>query len=332
MRIDTGLADLARTRFAVSPLHELDGLLRCLTDLGGTRLPRAWAVRLHPVLRRLRSTTDLDAVLALQHRWGGADFTVPPPAAPDQTLADDLAAVRATPAQVVRTEVDACLRERPHLRSDLRALLSSDDAADRVAAALEAAWTALLADDWASVRALCQRDVSWRADRLSRSGWPAALDEIHPRVSWDGAGVTVAGHREHDVALDGRGLLLVPSMFVWPALAVLTRPPWPVTLVYPARGAGALRRPTPDAAADGTALADLLGGTRAQLLAALASPGSTTQLARSLGHSPGAVGDHLAVLLRAGLVVRGRAGRSVLYRRTPTGDALVAAPGVRDDS
>jgi len=155
---------------------------------------------------------------------------------------------------------------------------------------------------------------------------------MHPRVSWDGAGVTVAGHRGQDIALDGRGLLLVPSVFVWPALAVLTRSPWPVTLVYPARGAGALRRPTPGTAADQTVLADLVGATRAQLLIAVATPGSTTQLALSLGHSPGAVGDHLAVLLRAGLIVRSRAGRSVLYRRTPTGDALVASPGARDES
>lgn len=121
-------------------------------------------------------------------------------------------------------------------------------------------------------------------------------------------------------------------MFVWPALAVLTRSPWPVTLVYPARGAGALRRPTPGTAADQTVLADLVGATRAQLLIAVATPGSTTQLALSLGHSPGAVGDHLAVLLRAGLIVRSRPGRSVLYRRTPTGDALVASPGARDES
>lgn len=38
----------------------------------------------------------------------------------------------------------------------------------------------------------------------------------------------------------------------------------------------------------------------------------------------GAVGDHLPVLRRAGLVRSARAGRSVLYRRTPLGAALAA--------
>jgi DNA-binding transcriptional ArsR family regulator len=61
------------------------------------------------------------------------------------------------------------------------------------------------------------------------------------------------------------------------------------------------------------------------LLTALDQPASTTQLARSLGLATGAAGDHLAILQAAGLLTKARSGRSVLYRRTPLGDALVAA-------
>ena len=41
--------------------------------------------------------------------------------------------------------------------------------------------------------------------------------------------------------------------------------------------------------------------------------------------SLGSVGGHLKVLLEAGIVLRRRSGREVLYWRTALGDALVAA-------
>ncbi|MEZ0068668.1 DNA-binding transcriptional ArsR family regulator [Streptacidiphilus sp. MAP12-20] len=78
---------------------------------------------------------------------------------------------------------------------------------------------------------------------------------------------------------------------------------------------------------DPDALAALLGRSRARLLAEFAAPASTSQLARSLAMATGAVGDHLAVLRSAGLLSRARSGRSVLYRRTPLGDAVVGGAG-----
>jgi DNA-binding transcriptional ArsR family regulator len=56
---------------------------------------------------------------------------------------------------------------------------------------------------------------------------------------------------------------------------------------------------------------------------------STTQLCAVTGQGFGSVGRHLRVLLDAGLVRRGRAGRSVLYGRTPEGEVLVRAPHPR---
>jgi DNA-binding transcriptional ArsR family regulator len=46
-------------------------------------------------------------------------------------------------------------------------------------------------------------------------------------------------------------------------------------------------------------------------------------LVATLGMSLGAIGGHLAVLRAAGLVTRVRNSRSVLYHRTPRGDALI---------
>jgi len=57
----------------------------------------------------------------------------------------------------------------------------------------------------------------------------------------------------------------------------------------------------------------------------LATPASTTDLARRYEITPGAVSQHLTVLRRCGLVASHRVGRRVLYRRTPAADTLLAA-------
>jgi DNA-binding transcriptional ArsR family regulator len=78
--------------------------------------------------------------------------------------------------------------------------------------------------------------------------------------------------------------------------------------------------------ADPTALGDLIGPRRAQVLVALGvAPATTTQLSERLRASPAGISGHLAVLRRTGLVAGRRDGREVLYVRTRGGDALVAA-------
>ena len=95
----------------------------------------------------------------------------------------------------------------------------------------------------------------------------------------------------------------------------------PADNYLPVRGVGTLwetGRP-PSAEALGT----LVGRTRAQLLAALDAPRTTSDLARQFEVTLGAVSQHLAVLYGNGLVSRSRLDGSVLYRRTSRGDELV---------
>jgi DNA-binding transcriptional ArsR family regulator len=72
------------------------------------------------------------------------------------------------------------------------------------------------------------------------------------------------------------------------------------------------------------ALAAVIGQTRAALLAELDAPRSTTDVALLVGITPGGASQHIGALRQAGLVAGRRAGRSVLYVRTPLADALVA--------
>lgn len=86
--------------------------------------------------------------------------------------------------------------------------------------------------------------------------------------------------------------------------------------------------PDPAALGDPTALGELIGPRRAQILVALGgAPATTTQLSERLRASPAGISGHLAVLRRSGLVVGRRNGREVRYVRTRGGDQLVAAAG-----
>lgn len=324
LRLEVGATDLVRSRFAVSPLFELDNLLRKLSGLDHRGLPPDWSARLRPVFRGLRAETALDAVLALQTRYYGAAFIAPPPAGLAQTIEDDLAAVRATPLRLARAEIDKCLNLAPVPDERTLVLLADRRVVELLADTLETAWHALLAADWLQLRAICERDVVHRAGLLSREGWAAAIDGLDRRLRWRDGGIEIGwSHRDETVELRGTGLLLVPSVFVWPHVAAQFEPPWPHTLIYPARGIAGIWEPAANIAPG--ALAALVGRSRATLLVALAEPASTTHLARSLGLARGAVGDHLTVLREAGLVHRARSGRSVLYQRTPLGDALGGA-------
>lgn len=326
LRIGVGPDDLTRSRFAISQLWELIGAIKLLSGARQEPLLRPWLLRARDRFRRLCRDADIEVILALEAPGWGADFISPVPSGATGTIADLLQNVRATPPEQVRRDVERALR-RHRVGERVRALLTRDDAADYVADVLAEAWQALLEPEWPTLLAILERDVVYRAGQLAAHGWATALDGLHPNLSWRDGHIEVASPEPATTHLAGRGLLFVPSVFMWPRLASRFEPPWPPALVYPARGVAALwEKQKP-----GTGLAQLIGTTRAAILAALDQPASTTQLAAMLGQAIGTTGDHLAVLRTAGLASSARSGRSVLYLRTAVGDALVAAATARDE-
>ena len=336
LRIAVGNEDLTTSRFALSPLWELTQALRQLARGRRQRdetVLRPWLLRARDRYRALARETDLGVIDALNPPGWGADFLAPIPASVHTTIGDLLDQVRSTPADQARREVAVALGRQPRVDPRVERILTSDRVAGYIADVLAAAWQALLEPEWRTLRAILERDVIYRAGQLASRGWAAALTDLHADLSWRqgriemsrwSAGDGADARADDGADLGGRGLLFIPSVFVWPRLALSLDPPWPPALIYPARGVSALWE-QPGRTGPGTALHRLLGGSRAAILLALEDPASTTQLAATLGQSLGGIGDHLAVLREAGLVARARSGRSVLYRRTPVGDALAAA-------
>lgn len=193
---------------------------------------------------------------------------------------------------------------------------------ERIADALELAWEILIKDDWPRFSAILEQDVLWRASRLATIGWAGAVEDIGPGFRWctgpDGDHLAIYDQGTGRYHLDGDGLVFVPSIFA--PVALQLEPSRPRAVVFPARGVGLLDESSTVASGG---LERLIGTARATLLRALEVPSTPTQLVARLAMSLGGVGDHLAVLRSAGLVSRARAGRRVIYRRSPVGDRLV---------
>lgn len=323
-RIEVGADDLAASRFAVSPLGELEHALRLLFHGSRHGSTAPWVRATRQRFERLSERTPELAVLRVltSARHYGAGFLSPPPRGVSDEVFDQLQAVRSTSPELARVQIREVLDQVAPPPAPALELLARDDIADLLADLLRRCWDVLIAPDWPLLRAVLERDVVHRAGRLTSAGWAGAIQDLHDRARWRDGGIELLWSADRHLELDGRGLLLIPSVFIWPGLSSsLPEDPGHPFLVYPARGVAELFGQQ----SHGGALGDLLGRERARVLLALETPASTSQLTRALGRTLGATGDHLKILRETGLASRTRQGRSVLYRRTPLGDALVAA-------
>lgn len=314
--------DLVGIRFALSPIGET---IAALQILAGRRRPvelrpwREYGRAVYAGLCRRDPTVAALAELVATTSWL-PDFICAPPPDLRTTVTRELTRIAETPDARARHDLEVSSGGRP-----LGEGLAGTGVAERVADSLLSVWSELVEPMWPRLQAIAEQDVLYRTGLLTAHGWSGALSGMNLGVRWlTSDRIEIAGISGPDRALDGAGLTLVPCTLGGRWLA--TAPPEACALIYPARGAGRLWGGG-RAATDG---ADrLIGQTRAALLRALDQPSTTTLLSRRLGLSTGGVGDHLAVLYDAGAVTKTRDGRSVLYRRTPLGDALVE-PGAAE--
>jgi DNA-binding transcriptional ArsR family regulator len=310
---------LARSRFVISPLDETLACLKLLHfGVAGHPGERAWLDTHRPAhLRRMAAdpVTALLVAAGLGRAWN-ADFLTPAPGE-GQSFEEGVARIRAARPEEARADLAVSLG------GALPAALDRDDLPERAAALLEEVWARAVRPDWERRRRVLEADVVARTAQVSRGGWAAALDALRPGTRWLGDNRLQINLNPYPPReLSGAELILVPvtpQRHGW----VSWEEPERYAVIYPCAGAladgGARRVPA--------ALGALLGPARAGVLTLLGTPMSTSQLVGVTGQGLGSVGRHLRVLLDAGLVERWRAGRSVLYSRTPAGETLVEAAG-----
>ena len=310
---------LAHARFAVSPMVDAAAALMLLSG-GDQRYPttRRWVERHR---ERFAAMTADPVRAGLVELLGTTvwlpDFMTPPPTCNDMRFGDEVARVARTDCQ--RATADLRAAGAPAL------LVERDDIAQRVAELLADVWRAFVKPDWRERRAVLERDVATRSNLLASRGWAHALDGLNPAVQWLGVGRLQVNRCDYPVQdVRGAQLLLTPCSFGSSWLCL--NPPDAYVIAYPAFGLGNPTDPETDGGLD-----RLIGRTRARLLRALTTPATTTDLAAQLQLGVGTVGDHLRVLRDAGVVVRVRTGRRVLYRRTARGDALTTPANDQPD-
>jgi DNA-binding transcriptional ArsR family regulator len=327
MHITLTSEDLTKIRFEASPLWETVTSLRALQQ--GTPIHRPWiestkaAIAASTEPRRGEHLRVLSTVV----RPAGfiADSLTPTPVRQD-TFEDALAAVAAVPPALWLRDLRQLERmdREPAVHETLDTLTADVDAAiGRITAALSWYWDLAVKPWWPRLRSLLLADIDWRLAQLARYGIAEVFRSLHPSVVPTPTGLDIVrGCEKTDAPEPGSGLILVPNAFVWPNTMVLHVAPFVPTLTYAPRGVGRLWEST--GAVASSPLARLLGKTRAQILAQLDVPMTTTQLACALDLAAGTVNSHLKVMSEGGLAVALRSGREVFYRRAEVGEALLA--------
>ncbi|MGY9066691.1 ArsR/SmtB family transcription factor [Streptomyces sp. CAS3] len=191
---------------------------------------------------------------------------------------------------------------------------------------------------WERVSAYLETARDALREIMCRDGVGALLGNLGPGIRWNAPALEIAGSHSGEFELQGRGLILAPSLFLQRAghvgLASRRGAHDSPLLVFPDRPGpeqlanllGKRRVGDPYQASD--SLAALVGRTRAAALRALKEGCTNTDLAEQLGVSTAAVSQHMAILRAAGLISTHRGRSHAIHTVTRLGRLLLRGDGV----
>lgn len=279
----------------------------------------SWRARVRPLVAR----AGLETMLAVV---GGPtcyvpDFLTPVPATARPSLEEEVRVLAATPLHQVAAEVDAAWAGHPAPPQIARFATDPAGGLTDLIQQIRRYFQLAIAPIWPRLRAVAEAEIAQRARTAAELGPRALLEDVHPQLDWDRSALRLAHVKSRDWELDGHPLTLLPAGFAGPLVHTMTEAPTGRALWYPPRGYGRLWDPARQFE-PGSALASLLGPTRATVLTLLAVPSTNGEVAAALQLAPATASHHLTILRNAGLVVAERIGRRLRYLRTPLGEQL----------
>jgi DNA-binding transcriptional ArsR family regulator len=239
-------------------------------------------------------------------------------------LEHGLEAIRSTPKATLRRDLRQLACSRPLPPAAQRLAAGEPAALVELTDTMRACYNLTIQPEHRSVRTALDRDRHVRTDALADRGVHGLLNSLHPMVNWSSGELQVPGHRDQELHLNGRGLLLIPAYFCILTPVTMFDPALPPVLIYPVHRQPDVLPGSGDRAAH-AALAALIGATRAAVLDAIATRTAitTTDLARRLAISPATASEHTTVLRDAGLITSHRDRNRMLHNVTPLGYALL---------
>jgi DNA-binding MarR family transcriptional regulator len=236
--------------------------------------------------------------------------------------------VRAMPRKRISAELANCL-QRPDFPSWAHRLADDAGLYRQFADGLASLYAVLLGPYEVQLTDLFMADRTVRMRQFLDGGVEYLLAQANPRwMRWKPPvlEIQMANGIDYDLYLEGRGIVLMPSLFCARSI-VEDYAPQPV-VSYPAGHDWPLRRLTvlvPEVPKSASAVSALLGRTRAAVLTAIAEhPGcSTTELAALVGIAPASASEHATVLRQAGLISTTRHRNAAIHSPTGLGVALL---------
>lgn len=319
--------DLGRLRFAYSPMMTVSTSFALLArpDLDDA-FYRPWMTEARNTLHGLEFPF-MEAVLPPRSYM--ADFVTPTPDRLICELETELERIRATPLDVIRGNVEKLIDLHGETEHRHAFLAYPYESMECLIDEIRVYWRRTLAAHWDRMMPRLDDDILRHARELALHGAHTMLNQVSPAMRYDDLLIQLDKSKStceiinKDVSLNGRGLYLVPTMLTcidhiyWQIV-----PEFEPMLIYGAHGSG-LWYESPELPNPEKELVMALGEGRARVLLSLANPAPTSELARRLHMTSGALSQQLKRLRGAGLVTTQRRGYFVYYGLSERGQKLI---------
>lgn len=311
--------DLSNVRFAHSPLIELSISYFLLKHRKLQNISLRWSDEAQRAIHGMEFPY-LETIAGCKKYI--PDFLTPTPNNIQYSIEDDLQRLLQTSDDLIRENIQLLIEADEDSEMRQNFLKYPREMILCLVEDLRLYWQRALEPHWVQMTSIVEGDILYRAKQLAIGGTAKVFEDIHPNLRLVDNRLEIKKlNKNWEIYLGGRGIQLVPSFFPTQKLWWQFSPHYTPMMIYDARGVGQWKSETPK---QNQALELLIGAGRASVLIGLSDPATTTELARRLFMTAGAVSQHLDKLGQAGLVEPRRSGKRVYYHLTKRGDKLLA--------